>query len=168
MDQLVRACLFSKINLRSRYHQIRVKPQYIPKIAFRTRYGHYEYLFKPFGVTNAHVVFVAYMIRIFHPYQDKFIDDILINSRMREEHKEHLRIVLQTLKDRQLYAKLSKCEFWIKELSFLGHVISSGGITIDPSKVEAIFKWEAPSFISEIRSFFRFGRILLEIHRGFL
>lgn len=114
IDQLVGACVFSKIDLRSGYHQIRVKSEDIPKIAFRTRYGHYEYLVMPFGVTNAPGVFMDYMNRIFHPYLDSFvvvfIDDILVYSKTREEHKEHQRVVLQTLKDNRLYAKLSKCD----------------------------------------------------------
>ncbi|CAJ2644645.1 unnamed protein product [Trifolium pratense] len=119
MDQLVGACVFSKIDLRSGYHHIRVKTEDIPKTAFRTRYGHYEYSVMPFGVTNAPGVFMEYMNRIFHSFLDKFvvvfIDDILVYSKSEEEHKEHLRIVLQILKEKKLYAKLSKCEFWLKE-----------------------------------------------------
>ncbi|RZB86561.1 Transposon Ty3-G Gag-Pol polyprotein [Glycine soja] len=157
MDQLVGACVFSKIDLKSGYHQIRVKSEDIPKTAFRTRYGHYEYLVMPFGVTNAPRVFMDYMNRVFHPYLDSFvvvfIDDILVYSKTREEHEEHLRIVLHTLKDRQLYAKFSKCEFWLEKVSFLGHVISQGGIAVDPSKIEAVLKWESPKSIFEIKSF---------------
>jgi len=157
MDQLVGACVFSKIDLRSGYHQIRVKSEDIPKTAFRTRYGHYEYLVMPFGVTNAPGVFMDYMNRIFHPYLDSFvvvfIDDILIYSKTKEEHERHLKIALQTLKDNKLYAKLSKCEFWLEEVSFLGHVISRNGIAVDPSKVEAVLSWECPKSVSEIRSF---------------
>ncbi|GAU37549.1 hypothetical protein TSUD_369970 [Trifolium subterraneum] len=157
MDQLVGACVFSKIDLRSGYHQIRVKTEDIPKTAFRTRYGHYEYTVMPFGVTNAPGVFMEYMNRIFHSFLDKFvvvfIDDILVYSKSEEEHKEHLRIVLQVLKEKKLYAKLSKCEFWLKEVSFLGHVISSGGIAVDPAKVDAVMKWGTPESVSEIRSF---------------
>ena len=148
MDQLVGACVFSKIDLRSGYHQIRVKPEDVPKTAFRTRYGHYEYLVMPFGVTNAPGVFMDYMNRIFHPYLDSFvvvfIDDILVYSKTREEHEEHLRVVLQTLKDNRLYAKLSKCDFWLEEVSFLGHVISEGGISVDPFKVEEVISWKSP------------------------
>ncbi|GAU22611.1 hypothetical protein TSUD_234330 [Trifolium subterraneum] len=157
MDQLVGACVFSKIDLRSGYHHIRVKTEDVPKIAFRTWYGHYEYTVMPFGVTNAPGVFMEYMNRIFHSFLDKFvvvfIDDILVYSKSEEEHKEHLRIVLQVLKEKKLYAKLSKCEFCLKEVSFLGHVISSGGITVDPAKVDAVMKWGTPESVSEIRSF---------------
>ena len=132
-----------------------MKPEDILKIAFRTCYGHYEYLVMPFGVTNAPGVFMDYMNRIFHLYLDSFvvvfIDDILVYSMTREEHKEHLRIVLQTLKSNRLYAKLSKCEFWLEEVSFLGHV--RGGIAIDLSKVEAVMSWESPKSVFEIRSF---------------
>jgi hypothetical protein len=142
MDQLRGAVIFSKIDLKSGYHQIRVKEQDISKTTFRMRYGHYEYLVMPFGVTNAPTIFMDYMNRIFHPFLDKFvvvfIDDILIYSRSREEHEEHLRLVLQVLKEKQLYANLGKCEFWLEEVKFLGHVISKEGITVDPSKVEAV------------------------------
>lgn len=157
MDQLVNASVFSKIDLRSGYHQIRVKLDDIAKTAFRTRYGHYEYVVMPFGVTNAPGVFMEYMNRIFHPYLDNFvvvfIYDILIYSKSEEDHAGHLRIVLQVLREKKLYAKLSKCEFWLKEVSFLGHVISSGGIAVDPAKVDAVLQWETPKSATEIRSF---------------
>ncbi|GAU42762.1 hypothetical protein TSUD_239250 [Trifolium subterraneum] len=147
----------NKIDLRSGYHQIRVKTEDVLKTAFRTRYGHYEYTVMPFGVTNAPGVFMEYMNRIFHSFLDKFvvvfIDDILVYSKTEEEHKEHLRIVLQVLKEKKLYAKLSKCEFWLEEISFLGHVISSRGIAVDPAKVDAVMKWGTPESVSEIRSF---------------
>src|ERR1051325_1656347 len=111
----------------------------------------------PFGVTNELGVFMESMNMIFHPYLDKFvivfIDDILIYSKNDEEHAEHLRIVLKLLKEKKLYAKLSKCEFWLSEVSFLGHVISKNGIVVDPTKVEAVSQWEAPKNASEIRSF---------------
>nr|KYP38133.1 Transposon Ty3-I Gag-Pol polyprotein [Cajanus cajan] len=116
LDQLRGATVFSKIDLRSGYHQIKVKAEDIQKTAFRTRYGHYEYQVMPFGVTNAPAMFMDYMNKIFLPYLDHFvvvfIDDILIYSRTLKEHEEHLQTVLQILKDKQLYAKLSKCEFW--------------------------------------------------------
>src|SRR4051812_28990007 len=142
LDQLKGACVFSKIDLRSGYHQIRVKNSDVSKTAFRTRYGHYEFLVMPFGVTNAPAVFMDYMNRVFQPYLDRFvvifIDDILIYSKTVDEHMEHLRIVLSVLREKQLFAKLSKCEFWMSEVKFLGHVISGGGVAVDPSKVEAV------------------------------
>ena len=157
MDQLMGASVFNKIDLRSGYHHIRVKSEDVPKTAFRTRYGHYEYLVMPFGVTNAPGVFMDYMNKIFHPYLDRFvvvfIDDILVYSKTWEEHEEHLRVVLQTLRDRRLYAKLSKCEFLLEQVSFLGHVISRGGIVVGPSKVEVVVRWESPKSVFEIRSF---------------
>nr|KYP44182.1 Retrovirus-related Pol polyprotein from transposon 297 family [Cajanus cajan] len=157
MDQLRGASVFSKIDLRSGYHQIRVKEGDILKTAFRTRYGHYEYVVMPFGVTNAPAVFMDYMNKIFRPFLDKFvvvfIDDILIYSRTREEHGEHLRTVLEILKAKQLYAKLSKCEFWLDEVKFLGHVISAEGIVVDPAKVESVLQWERPRTVTDIRSF---------------
>ena len=107
----------------------------------------------PFDVTNAPSVFMDYMNRVFHPYIDSFmivfIDDILVYSKTREEHEEHLRIVLQTVKDRKFYAKLSKCEFWLEKVSFLGHVISQGGIVVDPSKIEVVLGWDSPKFVFE-------------------
>jgi len=111
----------------------------------------------PFGVTNVLVVFMDYMNRIFKSFLDKFvvvfIDDILIYSRTQEKHVEHLRLVLGVLREKQLYAKLSKCEFWMDEVQFLGHVISAQGIIVDPAKVEAVVKWESPKSATEIRSF---------------
>ncbi|XP_050886811.1 uncharacterized protein LOC127092070 [Lathyrus oleraceus] len=168
MDQLVGASVFSKIDLRSGYHQIRVKTEDIQKTAFRTRYGHYEYSVMPFGVTNAPGVFMEYMNRIFHPYLDQFvvvfIDDILVYSKSEEEHVEHLRVVLGVLREKKLFAKLSKCEFWLEEVSFLGHVISRGGVAVDPSKIEAVSRWEAPKSVSEIKSFL--GLIMADRRRG--
>ena len=120
MDQVHGLSVFSKIDLRSRYHQILVKADDVQKTTFRSRYGHYEYVVMPFGVTNAPAVFMDYMNRIFRPFLDKFIvvfiDDILIYSRTQEEHTKHLRLVLGVLREKQLYAKLSKCEFWMDEI----------------------------------------------------
>ncbi|XP_019447679.1 PREDICTED: uncharacterized protein LOC109350793 [Lupinus angustifolius] len=124
MDQLRGAIMFSKIDLRSGYHQIHVKEEDIPKTTFRTHYGHYEYLVMPFGVTNAPIVFMDYMNKIFHPYLVTFvvvfIADSLIYSKNQDEHVDHLQVVLQILKDNQLYAKLSKCEFMLESVNFLG------------------------------------------------
>ena len=134
-----------------------MKDEDMQKTAFRTRYRHYEYTVMPFGVTNAPGVFMEYMNRIFHAYLDRFvvvlIDDILIYSKFEEEHAEHLKIVLQVLKEKKLYAKLSKCEFWLNEVSFLGHIISSNGIAVDPSKVDAVSQWETHKSVTEARSF---------------
>ncbi|KAJ9542437.1 hypothetical protein OSB04_028943 [Centaurea solstitialis] len=156
-DQLQGATYFSKIDLRSGYHQMRVREEDIAKTAFRTRYGHYEFLVMPFGLTNAPAVFMDLMNRVCRPYLDKFvivfIDDILIYSRSKEDHEHHLRLILELLKAEQLYAKFSKCEFWIREVHFLGHVVNREGIHVDPAKVEAIKKWEAPKTPTEIRQF---------------
>ena len=128
LDQLQGARVFSKIDLRSGYHQLKVKAEDVEKTAFRTRYGHYEFLAMPFGVTNAPAAFMDLMNRVFKPYLDEFmvvfIDDILIYSKSGDEHKKHLRLALQILRDKKLYAKLSKCEFWLSSISFLGHVIN--------------------------------------------
>ena len=126
-DQLQGAAVFSKIDLRSGYHQLRIKGEDVPKTAFRTRYGHYEFLVVSFGLTNAPAAFMALMNGVFRPYLDKFvivfIDDILVYSKSKQEHQQHLTAVLQTLRENQLYAKLSKCEFWLEQVNFLGHVI---------------------------------------------
>ncbi|GKF78058.1 putative reverse transcriptase domain-containing protein, partial [Tanacetum coccineum] len=139
-DQLQGAKHFSKIDLRSGYHQLRVKEQDISKTAFRTRYGHYEFLVMPFGLTNAPAVFMDLMNRVFHEFLDKFvivfIDDILIFSKSNEEHEDHLRTVIQILRQEKLYAKFSKCKFWLSKVVFLGHVVPAKGITMDPAKVE--------------------------------
>ncbi|KAL0559141.1 hypothetical protein IC582_003731 [Cucumis melo] len=141
-NQLRGAALFSKIDLRSGYHQLKVRESDIAKTAFRTRYGHYEFRVMPFGLTNAPAVFMDLMNRIFHRYLDQFvivfIDDILVYSVDRESHEEHLRIVLQTLREKQLYAKFSKCEFWLEQVVFFGHVFSAKGVSVDPQKVEAV------------------------------
>jgi hypothetical protein len=156
-DQLKRACVFSKIDLRSGYHRLRIKEQDVQKTAFRTRYGHYEFMVMLFGLTNAPAVFMDLMNRIFRSYLDKFIvvfiDDILIYSSSQIEHEHHLREVLEILRRNKLFAKLSKYEFWLNEVVFLGHVISGKGIYMDPKKIEAIMKWERPTNVTEIHSF---------------
>ena len=137
-DRLQGAKVFSKIDLRSGYHQLKIREQDIPKTAFTTRYGLYEYTVMSFGLTNAPAYFMNMMNKVFMEFLDKFvvvfIDDILVYSKNEEEHKEHLRLVLGKLKEHQLYAKFSKCEFWLKEVGFLGHVISGEGIAVDPAK----------------------------------
>jgi hypothetical protein len=156
-DQLQGSQCFSKIDLRSGYHQLKIKDEDISKTAFRTRYGHYEFLVMSFGLTNAPAAFMDMMNRIFKPFLDQFvvvfIDDILVFSKSKDEHEQHLRLILQTLREHKLYAKFSKCEFWLDSVAFLGHVVSKDGVSLDPQKVEAIQKWPRPTSVTEIRSF---------------
>ncbi|GKC03983.1 putative reverse transcriptase domain-containing protein [Tanacetum coccineum] len=156
-DQLQDSRYFSKIDLRSGYHQLRLHEDDISKTAFQTRYEHFEFTVMPFGLTNAPVVFMDLMNRVCKPYLDKFvivfIDYILIYSKSKEEHEIHLRLVLELLKKEKLYAKFSKCEFWLQEVYFLGHVVNQNGIHVDPTKIEAVKNWKAPTKPSEIRSF---------------
>ncbi|GJW59278.1 putative reverse transcriptase domain-containing protein [Tanacetum coccineum] len=156
-DQLQGSSVYSKIDLRSGYHQLRVQEEDIPKTAFRTRYGHYEFQVMPFGLTNAPAVFMDLMNQVCKPYLDKFvivfIDDILIYSKNKQEHNEHLKLILELLKKEELYAKFSKCEFWIPKVQFLGHVIDSKGIHVDPAKIESIKDWASPKSPTEIRQF---------------
>ncbi|KAG8474789.1 hypothetical protein CXB51_031478 [Gossypium anomalum] len=170
-DQLKGSSVFSKIYLRSGYYQLRVRDSDIPKTAFRTRYSHYEFLVMPFGLTNAPAVFMDLMNRIFRQYLDRFvvvfIDDILVYSRDETEHAEHLRLVLRILRDKQLYAKFSKCEFWLKEVSFLGHVVSASGIRVDPSKISAILNWKPLRNITEVRSFLGLAGYYRRFVKGF-
>ncbi|GJY45697.1 hypothetical protein Tco_0434760 [Tanacetum coccineum] len=139
------------------YHQLRVRDEDIPKTAFRTRYGHYKFQVMPFGLTNASAVFMDLMNRMCKPYLDKFvivlIDDILIHSRNKEEHADHLRIILELVRKEKLYAKFYKCDFWISIVQFLGHVIDSQGIHVDPAKIEAVKNWTSPTTPTEIRQF---------------
>ncbi|WVZ93757.1 hypothetical protein U9M48_039714, partial [Paspalum notatum var. saurae] len=156
-DQLQGACVFSKIDLRSRYHQLKIRPSDIPKTAFTTKYGLYEYTVMSFGLTNTHAYFMQLMNSVFMDYLEKFvvvfIDDILIYSKTEAEHEKHLRLVLQRLREHKLYAKFSKCEFWIDEVHFLGHVVSKGGIAVDPSKVSTVTNWKVLEIPKEIRGF---------------
>ena len=156
-NQLKGAQHFSKIDLRSGYHQLKVKKEDIPKTAFRTRYGHYEFVVMSFGLTNAPAAFMDLMNRVFRPFVDQFvivfIDDILVYSKSKEEHEQHLREVFETLRRAQLYAKFSKCEFWKDEVAFLGHIVGREGVSVDPSKIKAIVDWERPTNVTEIRSF---------------
>jgi hypothetical protein len=156
-DQLVGAKVFSKIDLRSSYHQTKIQASDIPKTAFSTRYGLYEYLVMSFGLTNAPAYFMYLMNSVFMPELDKivvvFIDDILVYSRNEEEHADHLHVVLQRLREHRLYAKLSKCDFWLKEIEFLGHTISQDGIVVDPDKVQEVMNWKPPTTVCQIRSF---------------
>ncbi|KAA3487490.1 reverse transcriptase [Gossypium australe] len=170
-DQLKGASVFSKIDLRLRYYQLRVRDSNIPKTTFWTRYDHYEFLVMPFGLTNAPVVFMDLMNRVFRLYLDwfvvVFIDDILIYSHDEIEHAEHLRLVLQILRDKQLYTKFSKCEFWLNEVSFLGHVISASGIRVDPSKISAILDWKPSQNVFEVHSFLGLSGYYRRFMKGF-
>jgi hypothetical protein len=159
-DQLQGACVFSKIDLRSGYHQLKIRPADIPKTAFTCKYGLYEYTVMSFGLTNALAFFMHLMNKVFMDYLDTFvvifIDDILVYSKSEAEHEKHLRLVLQRLREHKLYAKLSKCEFWIDEVPFLGHVFSRQGefcIAVDPGKVKDVLDWVVPQTVKEVRSF---------------
>nr|AAN04909.1 Putative polyprotein [Oryza sativa Japonica Group] len=156
-DQLKGATVFSKIDLRSGYHQLRICEEDIPKTAFTTRYGLYEFTVMSFGLTNAPAFFMNLMNKVFMEYLDKFvvvfIDDILIYSQSEEDHQHHLRLVLGKLREHQLYAKLSKCEFWLPEVKFLGHVISAKGVAVDPETVTAVTDWKQPKTVTQVRSF---------------
>ncbi|WZZ63529.1 hypothetical protein YC2023_074899 [Brassica napus] len=157
LDQLKGARLFSKIDLASGYHKIPIAKSDIMKTAFRTRYGQYEFVVMPFGLTNAPAAFMRLMNEVFHDYLDMFviifIDDILVYSRSKEEHKEHLRLVMDRLRNQKLFAKFSKCLFWKREIGFLGHIVSGEGVAADLEKVQAIREWPRPTTVTEVRSF---------------
>ncbi|GJV28603.1 putative reverse transcriptase domain-containing protein [Tanacetum coccineum] len=161
-DQLQGACYFSKIDLRSGYHQLRVYDDDISKTAFRTRYGHFEFTVMPFGLTNLPAVFMDLMNRVCKPYRDKFvivfIDNILMYSKKKEDHENHLRLMLDLIRKEKLYAKFSKCEFWLQEVYFLGHVVNHDGIYVDPSKIEAVKSWKAPTTPSEKNQKYEWGK----------
>ncbi|GJS62377.1 putative reverse transcriptase domain-containing protein [Tanacetum coccineum] len=156
-DQLQGSSVYSKIDLRLGYHQLRVHEEDIPKTAFRTRYGHYEFLVMRFGLTNAPTVFMDLINLVCKPYMDMFvivfINDILIYSKSKQEHEDHLKLILGLLKKEELYAKFSKCEFLIPKVQFLGCVIDSQGIHVDPAKVDSIKDWASPKTPTKIRQF---------------
>jgi transposase InsO family protein len=170
-DRLRGAEYFSKIDLRSGYHQVRIHPDDVPKTAFRTRYGHFEFLVLPFGLTNAPATFMHLMQSIFGPYLDDFVivflDDILIFSKSLHDHKKHVRKVLELLRKHKLYAKKSKCEFFKKSVSFLGHVVSHEGISMEEDKVKAIKHWPKPSSVTELRSFLGLAGYYRRFVKGF-
>nr|GFB54060.1 putative reverse transcriptase domain-containing protein [Tanacetum cinerariifolium] len=171
-DQLQGSSVYSKIDLRSGYHQLRVREEDIPKTAFRTRYGHYEFQVMPFGLTNAPVVFMDLMNQVCKPYLDKFvivfIDDILIYSKDEKEHEEHLKAILELLKKEELYAKFSKCEFWIPKVQFLDHVIDSQGIHVDLTKIKSVKDCASPKSPTEIRQFLGLAGYYRRFSEGFL
>jgi hypothetical protein len=170
-DQLQGAKYFSKIDLRSGYHQLRIKEADVQKMTFVTRYRQYEFTVMAFGLTNTPVFFMNLMNKVFMEELDKFvvvfIDDILIYSKSREDHEHHLRAILGRLRAHQLYAKLSKCEFWLEKIAFLGHILTTKGIEVDPSKVEAVSKWKQPSNVSEVRSFLGMAGYYCRFIKGF-
>jgi hypothetical protein len=170
-DQLNGAKVFSKIDLRIRYHQLKVRESDIPKTAFTTRFSLFEYTVMSFGLTNALAYLMNLMDKVFMKFLDKFvvvfIDDILVYSKTEEEHAEHLRLVLGTLREHQLYAKFSKCEFWLKEVGFLGHVISVGGVSVDPSKITSILERKAPINPTDVRAFLGLAGYYRKFVEGF-
>jgi hypothetical protein len=150
--------VFSKIDLWSGYFQLKIREQDIPKTAFTTRYGLYEYTVMSVGLTNAPAYFMTMMNKVFMEYLDKFIvvfiDDILIYSKDDKEHEKHLRLIMEKVREYKLYAKFSKCEFWLNKVGFLGHIVSAEGVTVDPSKVASVTEWVSPKNVGDIRSFF--------------
>ncbi|GJX59009.1 putative reverse transcriptase domain-containing protein [Tanacetum coccineum] len=171
-DQFQGSSVYSKIDLRSCYHQLKVHDEDIPKTAFRTRYGHYELQVMPFGLTNTPAVFMDLMNQVCKLYLDKFvivfIDDILIYSKSKAEHAEHLKLILELLKKEELYAKFSKCGFWLSKVQLLGHVIDSEGIHVDPAKIESIKDWGSPKTLTEIRQFLGLAGYYRRFIEGFL
>jgi hypothetical protein len=156
-DKMNGASVFSKIDLRSGYHQLKIWESNIPKTTFHTRYGLYEYTVISFGLTNVPAYLMYLMKKVFMEYLDKFvvlfINDILVFSKMEEEHEKHLRLVLEKLRSNKLHAKFNKCEFWLTKITFLGHVISAGGVSVDPGNAKNLLNWMPPTTASEIRSF---------------
>jgi hypothetical protein len=170
-DHLHGSKIFSKIDLRSGYHQIRIKETDIAKTGFRSRLGHYEYVVMPFGLTNAPATFTTLMNSLFRDYLGKFVlvftDDILIYSKDEDEHKQHLKQVFEILREHKLYAKLSKCEFFTSRVEFLGHVVFDEGISVDPKKVKAIADWPTPKDKTEVRSFLGLASYYRRFVKGF-
>jgi hypothetical protein len=156
-DQMKGPSVFLKIDLRSGYHQLKIWKSDIPKTAFRIRYGLYEYTVMSSRLINAPTYFMYLMNKVLMEYLDKFIvvfiDDILIFCKMKEEHEKHLRLVLEKLKSNKLYVQFSKCEIWLTKVTFLGHVISARGVSVDPGKVKDVLNWRPPTTALEIWNF---------------
>nr|GEU37288.1 putative reverse transcriptase domain-containing protein [Tanacetum cinerariifolium] len=156
-NQLQGLGVYLKIDLRSGYHQLRVRDEDIPNTSFRMRYAHYEFKVMPFGLTNAHVVLMDLKNRVCKPYLDKFvivfIDDILIYSHNKKEHANHPRIILKLLRKEKLYAKFSKCDFWISVVQFLGYILDNQGLHVDLAKIKAVKNWASPTTPTKIYQF---------------
>lgn len=166
------AKVFSKIDLRLRYHQVRIKEEDIHKTMFRTCYDHYEFIVVPFGLTNAPTTFICLMNNIFSKYLDKFVlvflDDVLVYSQNKADNEEHLRLVLQVLREQQLYDKLSKCSFYQRKVQYLGYIISKEGITVDPKNITTIIEWPTPKNMTNVRSFIGMEGYYQRFIKGFL
>jgi hypothetical protein len=156
-DQLKGARIFSKIDLSSGYYRVRIKEEDINKATFGTRYRHCEFTIVPFGLLNAPSIYMCLINGVFGEYLDKFVilflNDILIYLKIKEELEQHLRMVLQVLREHKFYVMLSKCIFYEKKIHYLGHIISANEITVDPEKIEAIRVWPTPRNVIEVRSF---------------
>jgi hypothetical protein len=171
-NHLKDARIFSKIDLMSRYHKVRIKYEEINKTILRSRYGHYEFTIVPFGLLNAHVVFMCLMNDVFQEYLDKFVivflADILVYPKTKEKHEDHFMMVLQVLREDQLYAKFRKCSFYQNQIHYLGHIISNEGITMDLEKIDSIIGWPTPKNVIEVRSFMGLFGYSLHGFQGFL
>jgi Reverse transcriptase (RNA-dependent DNA polymerase) len=170
-DKLKGAQVFSTLDLTSGHHQIRITPEDVPKPAFRTPQGHFQFKVLCFGLTNALSTFQAVMNRVLEPFLDKFVtvymDDILVYSADPARHAEHVRLVFQRLAEHQMYAKRSKCDFVKSEISFLGHIVSTEGLKVDPKKVAAVQSWPTPSNVDEVRVFLGLGNYFRKFIRGY-